>query len=236
MALPKLAVPKYTLTIPSTQVEVEFRPYLVGEEKILLIAAESENETVMMKAVADIIERCLTNDINTKKLKLYDIEYIFTHLKSKSAGESSEVIIKCDKCDNPNTISLNVDNDVRVTNLTSKKSEFKIQISEDVGMVLKHLSMSDILVDDSKISQVNQVFNKIIQCIDYIYEGDTIYDVREEGTAEMYTFIESLNTSQFKLISDFMENMPKVELNTTFKCTQCAKTNKVKLSGIDNFF
>ena len=86
MALPKLAVPKYTLTIPSTQVEVEFRPYLVGEEKILMIAAESENETVMMKAVVDIIGRCVTEDINPKKLKLYDVEYIFTQLKSKSAG------------------------------------------------------------------------------------------------------------------------------------------------------
>jgi hypothetical protein len=236
MALPKIAVPKYTLTIPSTQVEVEFRPYLVGEEKILMIAAESANETVMMKAVVDIIERCVTQDINPKKLKLYDIEYIFTQLKSKSAGESSEVIIKCDECEEPNTISLNVDNDVRVTNLVTKKSDFKIDITKDIGIALRHLTMEDTLNENNEESQTNQVFSKIIQCIDYIYEGDTIYDVREEGTKEMYTFIEGLNTKQFKLLSDFIEKMPRVELNSKFKCTKCEKINKVKLTGIDNFF
>jgi hypothetical protein len=236
MALPKIAVPKYTLTIPSTQVEVEFRPYLVGEEKILMIAAESASETVMMKAVVDIIKRCVTGDINPKKLKLYDIEYIFTQLKSKSAGESSEVIIQCDKCEEPNTIALNVDDDVTVTNLVRKKSDFKINITKDIGIALRHLSMEDTLIGDTDDSQTNQVFTKIIQCIDYIYEGDTIYDVREEGTKEMYSFIEGLNSKQFKLLSDFIENMPRVELNTKFKCTKCEKTNKVKLTGIDNFF
>jgi transcription elongation factor Elf1 len=236
MALPKLAVPKYTLTIPSTQVEVEFRPYLVGEEKILMIAAESENETVMVKAVVDIIERCLTEDINALKLKIYDMEYIFTQLKSKSAGETSELIVKCNKCETSNTISLNVDSDVEVINLISDKSDFRFQITDDVGIVLKHLTIEDVLIDDSEESATNQLFNKIIQCIDYIYEGDTIYDIREEGMTEAYTFIEGLNTTQFKHLSDFIEKMPKVELNTTFKCTKCEKSNKVKLEGIDNFF
>jgi DNA-directed RNA polymerase subunit M/transcription elongation factor TFIIS len=236
MALPKLAIPKYTLTIPSTQVEVEFRPYLVGEEKVLMIAAESGNETVMMKAMVDIIERCVTQDINSKKLKLYDVEYIFTQLKSKSAGESSEVIIKCTECEEPNTIALNVDNDVTVTNLLSKKDDFKIDITKDIGIALRHLTMEDTLNDSNDKSPTNQVFSKIVQCIDYIYEGDTIYDVREEGREEMYTFIESLNTKQFKLLSDFIENMPRVELNSKFKCTKCGKNNKVKLVGIDNFF
>jgi hypothetical protein len=236
MALPKLVVPKYTLTIPSTQVEVEFRPYLVGEEKILMIAAESENETVMMKAVVDIIGRCVTEDINPKKLKLYDIEYIFTQLKSKSVGESSEIIIKCNKCEEPNTISLNVDNDVKVTNLVTKKEDLKINITKDIGIALRHLTMEDTLNVNNDVSQTDQVFTKIVQCIDYIYEGDTIYDVKEEGIKEMYAFIEGLNTTQFKLLSDFIEKMPRVELNTKFKCTKCKKDNTVKLAGIDNFF
>jgi hypothetical protein len=236
MALPKLAVPKYTLTIPSTQVEVEFRPYLVGEEKILMIAAESENETVMMKAVVDIIGRCVTEDINPKKLKLYDVEYIFTQLKSKSAGESSEIIIKCNKCEEANTISLNVDNDVTVTNLVTKKEDLKINITKDIGIALRHLTMEDTLNVNNDVSETDQVFTKIVQCIDYIYEGDTIYDVKEEGIKEMYAFIEGLDTTQFKLLSDFIEKMPRVELNTKFKCTKCKKDNTVKLVGIDNFF
>jgi hypothetical protein len=236
MALPKLAVPKYTLTIPSTQVEVEFRPYLVGEEKILMIAAESENESVMMKAVVDIIERCLTEDINAMKLKIYDMEYIFTQLKSKSAGETSELIISCNKCEEPNTIALNVDSDVKVINLISDKSDFRFKITDDVGIVLKHLAIEDVLIDDSDESATNQIFNKIIQCVDYIYEGDTIYDIQDEGMEEAYTFIEGLNTTQFKHLSDFIEKMPKVELNTTFKCIKCEKNNKVTLAGIDNFF
>jgi hypothetical protein len=236
MALPKIAVPKYNLTIPSTQVEVEFRPYLVGEEKILMIAAESASEPVMMKAVVDIIERCVTQDINPLKLKLYDIEYIFTQLKSKAAGESSELIVKCNKCDEANTVEFNVDNDIEVTNLVLTKKDFKVEISDNVGVVLKHLSMEDTLVDDSDEGATNKVFNKIIQCIDYIYEGDTIYDVREEGTKEMYEFIDGLNTKQFKLLSDFIEKMPTVRLKTKFKCSKCTKINKIELSGIDNFF
>jgi hypothetical protein len=237
MALPQIAVPKYNLTIPSTQVEVEFRPYLVGEEKILMIAAESESETVMMKAVVDIIKRCVTQDINPKKLKLYDIEYIFTQMKAKSVGETSEVVIKCEKCQESNTIPLNVDKDISVTNLKTKKSHFKIQLTENVGIVLKHLSMEDSLVEDTTSeSQTNQIFHKVIQCIDYVYEGDTVYNIQDEGIKEMYSFIEGLNSKQFKLLSDFIENMPRLELNSKFKCSKCEKINKVKLVGIDNFF
>ena len=238
MALPQIAVPKYNLIIPSTNQEIEYRPYLVGEEKILLIASESEDEAVMLKAVVDIIERCITEDINPKKLKLYDIEYIFTQLKAKSAGESSEIIIKCSKCEESNTISLDVDKDIKVTNLEAcaGKSNFKIQITKDVGIALKHLSMEDSLNEQSDESVTNQVFYKIIQCIDYIYEGDKIYDVHEESTEELYSFIDGLNTKQFKLLSDFIEETPKVVLNTKFKCKECGKNNKVELVGIDNFF
>ena len=96
--------------------------------------------------------------------------------------------------------------------------------------------MEDTLNVNNDVSETDQVFTKIVQCIDYIYEGDTIYDVKEEGIKEMYAFIEGLDTTQFKLLSDFIEKMPRVELNTKFKCTKCKKDNTVKLVGIDNFF
>jgi hypothetical protein len=238
MALPQIAVPKYNLIIPSTNQEIEYRPYLVGEEKILLIASESEDEAVMLKAVVDIIERCITEDINPKKLKLYDIEYIFTQLKGKSIGESSELIIKCQKCEEQNTITIDAESDIFIDKLKdSTKSElFTLKITDSIGIKMKHLSMEDSLNDTSEDSQTNQIFAKIVQCIDYIFEGDTIYDISEEGTDEMFKFIESLNTKQFKILTDFIEDMPQVLLKTKFKCKSCKKTNNVELAGIENFF
>ena len=238
MALPQIAVPKYNLTIPSTQVEVQYRPYLVGEEKILLIASESEDEIVMMKAVGDIISRCVTEDINPKKLKTFDIEYIFTQLKAKSAGESSDVIMKCEKCEEPNTIKLDIENHVKIENLNNSKDSFKVELTDSVGVVMKYLSMEDSFEDtnNTDISDTDRVFNKLIKCIDYVYEGDTIHDISGESADSMLKFVESLNSAQFKLLTDFIENMPQVVLDTKFKCKECKKLNKVTLKGIENFF
>jgi|LWDU01.1.fsa_nt_gi hypothetical protein len=238
MALPTIAVPKYTLTIPSTQVEVEFRPYLVGEEKILLIASESNDENVMMKAIGNIISRCITENINPNKLKTFDIEYIFTQLKAKSSGESSELIINCKKCETHNTLIVDVENQVEVADLN--RDSFKIEINDSVGIMMKYLSMEDSFTyndnDNDDLSDTDKVFNKLIKCIDYVYEGDTIHDLSEESDDSMMTFIESLNSLQFKLLTDFIEKMPQVVLKTEFKCKECDELNEVKLTGIENFF
>jgi len=240
MALPQIAVPKYNLIIPSTNQEIEYRPYLVGEEKILLIASESEDEAVMLKAVGDIISRCITEDINPKKLKVFDIEYIFTQLKGKSTGESSEVVIKCDKCKEPNNIKLNVEDDVKIENIADSNSKevFNIPLTDSIGIVMKYLSMEDSFNDtkSESLSDTDKVFNKLIKCIDYVYEGETIYDTSSESQDSILKFIESLSSAQFKLLTDFIEVMPSVILKTNFKCSSCKKLNKITLEGIENFF
>ena len=239
MPLPKLTVPTYKLNIPSTKEEIEYRPYLVGEEKLLMIADESESESVMLGSVIDIITRCVFSNIDIKLLKIYDIEYIFSQLKGKSIGERSDLMISCNKCKGNNHISVNIGTEVTVENLKKDGDKCNIKLSDDIGIVLKHLNILETIKfveSNENNSNTEELFSKILLCIDHIYQGDTIFDKNEQSEEELKEFLDGLNPDQFKLITDFIENMPEVVLKTSFKCVKCNKTNKIKLKGIENFF
>jgi|APSaa5957512535_1039671.scaffolds.fasta_scaffold00506_16 hypothetical protein len=232
MALPKLAVPTYTLTIPSTGATVKFRPYLVGEEKILMLALESDNVNSMLLAITDVIDRCfIDNVVSTRTLKMFDIEYIYSQLKSKSVGETSEVSYKCGSCDEPNPLKFNLETDIAVSNLDIMENK-DIKLSDTIGVKLKYPNITEVL----KMEESSDIITKLTHCIDYIYEGDIIYESADTSETELTEFVESFSSDQFEKVTGFLANVPKTTLKRTFTCHKCKDKQDVVLEGIHNFF
>ena len=244
MALPKVATPTYELTIPSTKEKVKFRPFLVKEEKSLLMALESGNEKTMSEAMMDIIASCAEGKINTKDLAPFDIEYFFLHLRGKSVGENITVKVprpeelKCCKDaaeDDVLEIEINID-DIKVD--TSKAVSSEVQITKDIGLKLKYpnLDLVNKYASAGENISADNVFKLISECIDYIWDGDEIYKGKDSTKKELDDFVESLSSGQFSKIREFFETMPRLEHEINWICPKCKKLKPLVLSGVDSFF
>ena len=252
MGLPTIAVPEYTLTIPSTKKEVKYRPFLVKEEKILLLAMESEKTEEIITATKTIIENCVYGDINVEEMPTFDIEYIFLQLRAKAKGEVLDLKYKCPKCELEIPININID-DIKV--ITNDKEHTKdIKLTEELGVMMKYPNLSL----QSKIAQaatdkpeIEGLFETMTACIDYIYDKETTYPAKDHTEQEMITFLESLTDEQFRKISNFFETSPapkhSVELHCKNKVKEekkegtkgkklCNYKEKLTLEGLNSFF
>ena len=235
MALPKLNdIPKYSLTIPSTGKEIKFRPYLVKEEKVLMLAMESQDEKQMYSSIVDTIEACVNDPIKRSLLTTFDVEYMFTQIRSKSVGETADIMLKCKQCEHSNKVQINLDN-VKVENLEVNKT---ISITEDIILEMKwptYLSMinSGMYKEDT---QTEKTFEMIISCIDKVITDDEQISMADETKEDAMEFVESLNTGQFDKIRKFMENMPAMKSEGNFICESCGHHNKYTLQGMSDFF
>lgn len=235
MALPKLNdKPKYELTIPSTGKKVKYRPYLVKEEKILMMALESGDKQSALNAVIDTIEACVSGQVDRNDLTIFDIEYMFIMIRSKSVGEVSEVGIKCTSCSTVNEISIQLDN-VHVEKPDNKLSE--IELSDTISLKMKYPSFSDVSSLEGKdLSNTEKVFHLIGKCLESVTTDDEHILIKDTPEAEVTEFIESLSSSQFMKVKDFIEKIPSVEKEVKFKCKSCLAENEILLRGIDDFF
>jgi len=234
MALPKLDTPRYEMKIPSTNKKTVYRPYLVKEEKILMLAMESNDQTQMVRALKDVINSCTEGAIDVNELTMFDLEYVFMQLRSKSSGETTEVNIKCKSCETKNSVNINLSN---VNVKVPKATELKIKLTDQVGLVMKYPSVSDMLdVQKSDDSEINKIFSVIAKSIDSIYSGDEVFDAKEQSADELKDFIDSLNSEQFNKIRNFIENMPAAATMVSFDCSKCSTHNEVEIKGLANFF
>jgi hypothetical protein len=236
--LPKLDSPTYELTVPSTGTKIPYRPYLVKEEKILMMAMESNDTNQMMTAVKDVIRSCTFVDgsvLDVDTLAMFDIEYIFTQLRAKSVGEVSTIKVNCRKCDSPNEVDVNLEN----VQVNVPKSDMQtITLTDTVGVSLRYPSVDAMIkaqADESK-SDVDRVFDLIIACVDSIYSGDEIFDAKEQSSKELSDFIESLSTQQFNKIREFIETIPSASIDVEFVCMSCSEHNLFEVKGLGNFF
>ena len=237
MALPVMSVPTYELTVPSTKQKIKYRPFLVKEEKTLMIAQQSEDETVMLNTLKSIISGCTFDKLSVDTLAIFDIEYIFTQLRAKSVGEISELIFMCKQCNDPKA-RMHVDID-----LTSLKVEFNekhmvtIPLFNDVGIKMKYPSLT--LLDKMKEfdnNEVSAIFDVITECIDSIYDEDTVYPAAEQTKEELEVFINNLTQEQFLKIQQFFETMPKLEKTIEFSCPVCKHEHSHTIRGLSGFF
>lgn len=233
MALPKLNSAKYDLIIPSTGQEVEFRPYLVKEEKILMIALESQDQRQIIRAVKDVIKGCVFSEINVDKLALFDIEYIFLNLRSKSVGESIELKTKCSECETVNDFSIKIP-DIKPPVI---ENENVIELTDTIGVTMRYPSITDIekmKMEDMK--SVDGISELIMKCIDSVYDDDGVYDSKSYTDKELREFIDSFNTEQFMKLAGFFNDLPTIKLDHKFNCISCKKANEVPLRGLQSFF
>jgi len=234
MALPKLDTPRYEMKVPSTGKKVVYRPYLVKEEKILMLALESSDETQMIRAIKDVISSCTEQGVDVEKMTMFDLEYIFMRLRGKSVGETTDVSIKCKSCETKNDTKVNLDS---VVVNVPKESARKIKLTDAVGVIMKYPSVNEMLeIQSSDETEVNKLFDVIAACIDSVYSGDEIFDSGSQSAKEMKEFIESLNSNQFNKLKDFIQDMPAATIAVDFTCSSCNVHNQFDVKGLANFF
>jgi hypothetical protein len=236
MALPKLTTPTYELEIPSTDAKIKYRPFLVKEEKILMMAMESKTTADITQAVKDIVSECTFNKIDISHMPMFDVEYIFLQIRSKSVGEVSKLKLLCP--DDKKTyaeVELNL-NEVKVQ--VGEDHTNKIELNDGMGMIMNYPTIDSFR--DSGIRDINasNMLDVIGSCIMQIYEknGEKTYDPKDQTKKELTDFIEQLNTKQFKQVQSFFDTMPKLKHEITIKNPKTKKESKITLTGLNDFF
>lgn len=237
MALPIANAPKYKLTIPSTGKSVMFRPFLVKEEKALLIAQQSEDPDTMIQTLKDVISACVTDKIKVDELALFDIEYIFTQLRAKSVGEIIDLILRCDTCtDEKASVLYNIDL-TKIKVEIPKEHNKTIPLFDDVGVIMKYPSL-DILSKMEKLetTDIDTIFDIVCGCIDAVYNSDEMFYAKDQRPDEVRDFVNNLTQEQFIKIQQFFDTMPKLEEKVKYSCPLCGKEHEKYIRGLDSFF
>ena len=234
--LPIIATPKYDMIVPSTGQSIIYRPYVVKEEKILLIALESESEIAIERAVTDIIKACVETPIDIKSFTMFDIEFMFTTLRSKSVGEGIEVQLEClsDECEATQKNKINLD-DVYVANLDTA-ADMHLKINDEISVDLKYLGYSDSLTQAQRATETEAAINMVAKTIDTIYSGEETYATKDAPFKEVVRFVESLNNDQFAKVINFMTDSPVLTYDLDYKCSACGHQNVRQLKGLTDFF
>jgi hypothetical protein len=240
MALPMMSTPTYTMVVPSSGLTVKYRPFLVKEEKALLIAQQSEDMMVMVDTLKGVIKSCVMDKIDLEKLATFDLEYMFTQIRGKSVGETVELVFPCDTdhgADNEKARSrVNID----LSTLTVEKGEGhnnKIELFDDVGVVMKYPTVDVIKkLEGIDINDLDKVFEIMALSVDYIYQGEEIFYGKEQAFEDVVTFINNLTSEQFLKLQKFFETMPKLKKEIQYDCPVCGKHHVKVLEGIQSFF
>ena len=238
MPLPKLNTPTYELTLPSSNRKVKYRPFLVKEEKILLIAMESEDEKEMQNAVKQILKNCiLTRGISVDKLAVFDIEYLFLNIRGKSVGEEITLNIVCPDDEKTEVeVAVNVE-DVKIQK--SDKHDPVIQLTDQVAIVMKYPSMEMFVknnITGENQQKVDTIFDMTIDCISQVVEGEDVLEAKSFSKKEMLEFVETFDTQQFQKIQDFFETMPKLSHKIKVLNPKTNIESEVTIEGLSSFF
>ena len=238
MPLPKIVAPTYELELPSTGQEIKYRPFLVKEEKVLVIALESEDTKQITNAIKSVIKNCiLTRGIKVETLPTFDIEYLFLNIRGKSVGETVEVNIICPD-DEETQVPVTIDLD----EIKVKKNDDhtnQIQIDDQITMVMKYPSLDQFIKSNFDFKDQNamdQSFELIASCIDVVYNAEESWAASDCTKKELKTWIETLNTKQFQDIEEFFTTMPKLSHTFNVKNPNTDAENEVTLEGLSNFF
>ena len=231
MALPVMVTPEFETTIPSTEKDIKFRPFLVKEEKILFMALQGQDPSEMSNAVKRVLQNCiLTSDVDVDSLATFDIEYLFLRLRAKSVGEVIELRLKHREgdCNYVHNYELNLE-DVKVQ--FDEELDNKVQLSDQVGIVLKYPTIDSAQTADNDL---DEMMDFVADCVEMVYDSDNVYENFSKD--EIKQFLESLNGTQFKKVRDFFNKVPKLSHDIEWTCPQCGKTEKVYLEGLASFF
>lgn len=242
MALPKLDVPIHELYLPLSKQKVQFRPFLVKEEKILLMAMESKDENSALLPIKQIINNCCLSDIDVDGLPVTDLEFFFLNLRARSIGEVVELQYKCNntvpdengeekKCNNVVRFDVNI---LDIKPEIDPEHTNKIELTDKLGIVMRYPTLK--MMENAKGSEVERLMDVIIDSVDYIYDDESIYYKKDVPKKELLDFIDGMTKEQFAKLQKFFETMPKIKKDVDFTCNKCGYHEKITVEGIQNFF
>ena len=238
MPLPKIATPTYELELPSTQKPIHYRPFLVKEEKLLVLALESEDIKEITTAIKNVIKSCIkTRGIKVENLPTFDIEFLFLNIRGKSVGEDIEVNLICpDDGKTQVPVTINID-DVKIQRTEGHTN--KIKLDSSLMMEMKYPSLSEFIKNNFDFKEENvmdQSFELIATCIDKIYNEEEVWASSDCTKKEITTFLDSMNSSQFKEIEKFFETMPKLSHKVKITNPNTNVESEVVMEGLSSFF
>jgi hypothetical protein len=238
MPLPTISTPTYELEIPSTRKKITYRPFLVKEEKVLIIAMESEDPKQIASAVKTVISNCiLTKGIKVENLATFDIEYLFLNIRGKSVGETVEILVTCpDDGETKIPIEINLD-DIEVH--SAKEHTRDIKLDSNLTLRMKYPSMNEFIknnfINMSNVS-IDETFDLICSCIEQVFSEEESWTASDCSKKELVDFLEQLSSNQFKQIEKFFETMPKLSHTIKFVNPKTKVENEVVLEGLTDFF
>ena len=236
MALPKLNTPTYELEVPSTDEKIKYRPFLVKEEKILLMALESGKNADIIQAVKDIVSECTFGKIDLGTMPMFDIEYIFLNIRAKSVGEISKLRVLA-----PDDKKTYIETEVNLTEVQVQVGDDhtnKIELTDDMGMIMTYPTIDSFTETGIQNVNASNMLDVISVCILQIYEknGEKVYQAKDQTKKELIEFIEQLNTKQFKKLQKFFDTMPRLKHTIKVKNPKTKKSSDITLSGLNDFF
>lgn len=235
MSLPRMQHPVHTMVLPSTNQKVKFRPYLVKEEKILLIATESNDEKEMLNATKRILENCiLEKDFDVNAMTIFDMQYAFIQLRAKSVGEVVDLKIVCKECQHANDYKLNFQ-ELKVE--IPENLDFKIPLSGGIGITMRFPTVSILdKFSKEKLMEADTAMELIMSCIENIWDNDGVHDPHQEPLEEQIAFIESLGRADMEKLEAFTNKIPSISKKVEFDCVKCGTHNERTIGGMSDFF
>jgi len=235
MALPKLNVPKYKTNLPSTGKVVNYRPFLVKEEKLLLIATETGNQADLVRAIKEILSNCTDlKDVNS--LSTFDLEFLFLKIRTKSVGENVEVTVTCPD-DNETEVAVSIPLD-EINVVKDKKHKTELKLSDEIIITMGYPSVETFVTMnfDTEQSQVDQLFEMAASCIETIADANQVYECKDSTKQELLEFFDQLSTKQFVMIQEFFETMPKLSHKVKVTNPNTGVESEIVLEGLASFF
>ena len=238
MPLPKISTPTYEMVLPSSNKKIKYRPFLVKEEKVLILAMESQDTATVANAVKDVLKNCISSrGIKVEKLSTFDIEYLFLNIRGKSVGEAIEVMVTCpDDGKTQVPTSINID-EIKV--IIDDDHQKDIKLDDTYSLRMRYPSLDEFVKNNfataSDIS-VDDTFDLIASCVDQVYSEEESWAAADCTQKELTQFVESLNSNQFKEVEKFFDTMPKLSHTVKVINPNTKKENKIVLEGLQNFF
>ena len=231
--LPKLATPKYDMIVPSTGKSITYRPYVVKEEKLLLIALESQDEKQIEKSIYAMIETCIDGDVKIKSFTNFDIEFIFLTLRSRSVGEGIKLQMPCEHCEELNEVKIDL-NKLQVKNNDFDNKDLQIKINDDITIELRWPTMSDRATNLDTGTEA--IIHMVAKSIGTLYHGEDTISMADTPFEEVLEFVESLTSAQFNLCMSVLVKTPYTSYDIEFVCKKCKEKNERELKGLADFF
>ena len=233
MALPKLNTLTYELKLPSTGKKLKYRPFLVKEQKALMIAQESKDDKLIENTFAQIINDCVLDDVDPYAMPMFDIEYLFLRIRGKSVGEKVKLNLLC-----PDDEKTRVDVEIDLEKVDVRMDENHtniVNLTKDIKMVMRYPCLKDMTGFDDK-GEVTSLFDMVKRCVNEVHDGDTVYNKVDISEKELDEFIDSMSTENFEQVSNFFNTMPKLFHEIEVKNPKTKKKNKIPIEGLQSFF